>query len=126
MSESSPRRNRRSRITYIFLTSCSRAVLAHGAVRSWDLNLADEGDGGALGHVVRQQAERFFFAAGLDGPPDRVPASAARGQGRPVAKRAVVSFERGEHHAALSWFVPVVEQIAGHESNVLPRRRPDI
>jgi hypothetical protein len=29
--------------------------------------------------------------------PPRRPA----GQGRPVAKRAVVSFERGEHHAAL-------------------------
>src|SRR5215467_5751077 len=60
---------------------------------SWDLNFADVGDGGAFGHVVRQQSERVVFAAGLNRPPDRVPAGAARGQGRPVAQRAVVAFE---------------------------------
>src|SRR5215469_5379768 len=60
---------------------------------SWDLNFADTGDGGACGYVVRQQGERVVFAVGLDRPPDLVPAGAARGQGRPMAQRAVVSFE---------------------------------
>src|SRR5512146_833099 len=90
MTESSPRRNMRSRITYTFLTSCFHSVLARGTVWSWDLNLADEGDGGALGHVVGQQRERVRFAVSLDRPPDLVPAGTARGQGRLVAKRAVV------------------------------------
>src|SRR5690349_15587283 len=66
---------------------------------SWDLNFADAGDGGACGHVERQQSERVFYAVGLDRPPDRVPAGTARGQGGPVAQRAVVAFERGEHRA---------------------------
>src|SRR5215468_7650999 len=64
---------------------------------SWDLNFADAGDAGALGHVERQQSERFVFGVGLHRPPDRVTAGAARGQGRPVAQRARVSLERGEH-----------------------------
>src|SRR5215472_17025559 len=63
---------------------------------SWDLHLADLGDGGAFGHVERQQSERVVFAVGLHRPPDRVPASAARGQGRPVANRARVSLERSK------------------------------
>ena len=75
----------------------------------WDLDLADAGDSGALGHVERQQPERVFFAAGLDRPPDRVPAGAARGQGRLVAKRAAVSFERGERHATLRRLVTMVQ-----------------
>src|SRR5262249_28295531 len=93
---------------------------------SWDLNLTDAADGGALGHVVRQQPERVLFAGGLHRPPDRVAAGAARGQGRLVAKRAVVSFERGEYHAALLRLVAVVEQVAGHEPTVPPCRRADI
>jgi len=42
-----------------------------------DLNLTDAGDGGALGHVERQQPEGIRFAVGLDRPPDLVPAGAA-------------------------------------------------
>src|SRR5215470_702381 len=91
---------------------------------SWDLNLTHAGYGGALGHVEGQQPERVLFAVGLYRPPDRVPAGAARGQGRPVAERAVVSFERSEHHAALFRLVAVVEQVAGHEPNVPPRPPP--
>src|SRR5215472_2795299 len=85
---------------------------------SWDLHLADLGDDGAFGHVERQQSERVVFAVGVDRPPDRVPAGAARGQGRLVAQRAVVAFERGEHHAALVRLVSVVQQVAGHEPTV--------
>src|SRR5215470_18530805 len=96
------------------------------APRSWDLDLADAGDGGALGHVVRQQPERICFAVGVDRPPDRVPAGAARGQGRAVAKRALVPFERDEHHAALVRLVAVVEQVAGHEPNLPSRGWADI
>ncbi len=52
--------------------------------------------------------------------------SERHGQDPVVAKRVLVSFERGEHHAVLVQLVPVVEQVVGHESNVPPRRRPDI
>jgi len=42
-------------------------------------------------------------------PFTRSRAGAARGRGRPVAKAAVVSLERGEHHAALARLVAVVQ-----------------
>src|SRR5215470_15033217 len=83
--------------------------LARLGTISWDLDLTDAGDGGALGHKERQQSERVLFAADLHRPPDRVPAGAARGQGRPVAQGAVVSFERGEHHTAFVRIVAVVQ-----------------
>src|SRR5215472_9239830 len=91
---------------------------------SWDLKLTDARDGSAFGHVERQQPERVVFAVGLDRPPDLVPAGAARGQGRPVAQRAVVSFERGERHAALVRLVAVVQQVTGHEPTVPPHPPP--
>ena len=34
----------------------------------------------------------------------------------------MVSLERGERHAALVWLVAVVEQVAGHEPSLPPRR----
>src|SRR5437762_14245891 len=81
---------------------------------SWDLNLADGRDGGALGDVERQQLECAFLAVGVDCPPDLVAAGAARCQGRPVAKRALVAFEGGEHHAAVVGGVTVVKQVTRH------------
>ena len=47
------------------------------------------GCGGALGDVGGQQRERVLFGRRLDRPPDRVPAGAARGERRLVAKRAL-------------------------------------
>jgi len=55
-----------------------------------------------------------------------VPAEAARRQGCPVAKWTSVSLEGGEDDAALIRLVAMVEQVAGHEPSLLPRRRCDI
>jgi hypothetical protein len=88
--------------------------------RSWDLDLTDAADRRALGDVVGKQPERLLFGVRVNSPPDRVPAGAARGQGRTVAKRAVESFERGEDDAALVRLVAVLKQIPRHRSS-LPR-----
>ena len=85
---------------------------------SWDLDLADARDGVALGHVERQQPERVLFAHGVDRPPDLVSTKAARGQRRPMAKGALVSFERGEHDTAVVLGVMVVEEVSGHRTSL--------
>jgi hypothetical protein len=54
-----------------------------------------------------------------------MPAEAARGEAWSVAKRAVVPLEGGDA-AALIPLVAMVEQVAGHEASLLPRRRCDI
>jgi len=94
--------------------------------RSWDLDLAHARCSGALGDVAGQQPERVLFGCRFDRPPDRVPAEAARRQGCPVAKWTSVSLEGGEDDAALIRLVAMVEQVAGHEPSLLPRRRCDI
>ena len=93
-----------------------------GPAQSWNLDLADVCDGCALRDVERQQPERVLLAVGLDRPPDPVSAGGAGGERRVVAKRALVSFERGEDDAALVGRVTVVKQVTGHTVN-LPRRR---
>jgi hypothetical protein len=55
-----------------------------------------------------------------------VAAGAAGREGRPVAKRAVEPFERGEDDAALIGLVTVVEQVAVHEPSLPPPGRTDI
>jgi hypothetical protein len=87
---------------------------------SWDLNLADARDRGALGDVERQQPERVLFAINVDRPPDRVAPGAARGQCHVVPKRALVSLERSEDDAALVRRVTVVKQVGRHAPS-LPR-----
>ena len=89
-------------------------------------DLAHARGGRALGDVERQQRERVLLARGLDGPPDRVPAGAARGERRPVAKRASVPFEGGEDDAALVRLVVVVEQVVGHADDPAAPRPRDI
>src|SRR5690242_5871029 len=68
--------------------------------RSWDVDLVDDRCRGALRDVIGQKPERFLGGCRLDGPPDGVPAGAARSERRPMAKRAFVPFERGEDDAA--------------------------
>src|SRR5512134_2714410 len=97
-----------------------------GASRSWDLDLADGCRCRALGHVGRQQPQSVFFALGLDGPPDRVAAGAARGERFLVAKWTLVALERGEHDAALARLVAVLEQVTRHGSSLPPSGRADI
>lgn len=95
-------------------------------VRSWDLYLADAADGRALCDVVGEQPERVRFGLRLDRPPDRVSAGAARGERRPVAKRALMPLERGEDDAALMRLVAVLEQVLGHGSSLPPSGSADI
>src|SRR4030095_14715874 len=86
---------------------------------SRDLDLADGGDGGALGDVERQKLECAVLAVGVHRPPDLVATGAARRQGRPVAKRALVACEGGEHHAAVVGGVTVVKQVTRHAPSLL-------
>ena len=60
---------------------------------SGNSDFCDGCDGGAFGDVGRQQPERVDVGAGVHRPPDRVPSGAARGHGRSVAQRAVMSLE---------------------------------
>jgi len=53
---------------------------------SQDVDLADARNGGALRDVQREQPKRIGFGLGLDRPPDRVSAGAARGERWTVAK----------------------------------------
>jgi hypothetical protein len=94
--------------------------------RSWDLHFAYAGDGGSFGDVGRQQSQRVLLTRRFDRPPDRVAAGAARGKGRSVTERAVVTLERLEHDAALTWQVPMLEEEAGHASSFPRRAAADI
>src|SRR5512132_1996410 len=89
-----------------------------GASRSRDLDLADGRRGRAFGDVERQQPQGVLFALGLDRPPDRVAAGAARGERSAVAKWTLVAPERREHDAALARLVMVLEQVTGHGSSL--------
>jgi hypothetical protein len=97
-------------------TRGARASRAGGGW-SWDLDLADTADGRALGDVVGEEPERLLLGLGLDRPPDRVSAGAARREGRAMTQRAPVSLEGGEDDAALLRVVAMLEQVAGHESS---------
>src|SRR5512133_2617588 len=97
-----------------------------GASRSRDLDLADGRRGRPLGDVERQQPQSVLFALGLDRPPDRVAARAARGERSSVAKWALVALERREHDAALARLVMVLEQVTGHGSSLSQAGRADI
>ena len=55
---------------------------------------------------------------GFNCPPDLVSAGTARRERVPTAKRALVAPEGGERDAALARLVAVMEQVAGHGSNV--------
>src|SRR5689334_19353450 len=85
---------------------------------SGDVDVVDSRRGGALGHEEREQPERFGFARGFDRPPDRVPTEGARGHRRVMTQRALVPPEGGEHDAALARLVVVVDQEAGHGSQI--------
>jgi hypothetical protein len=77
-----------------------------------------------LGHVEREESECTAFRLGFHCPPDLVTAGTARRERALPAKRALMALESGEHYAALARLMAVVEQIAGHASN-LPTDFPD-
>ena len=91
-----------------------------------DLHLGNARDGGAGGDVVRELPERVGLGLGLDRPPDRVAAGAARPERGLMPKRALVALERGEDDAALLRLVTVVEQVTRHGSSLLPGGGCDI
>ena len=76
--------------------------------------------------VRGEQRECGGLAVRLDLPPDGVSAGAAGGEGRAVAERASMPLERGEHDAALLWFVTVLKEVAGHDASLPPFLRADI
>ena len=55
---------------------------------------------------------------GFHCPPDLVTAGTARRERVLTAQRALMSLESREHHTALARLVAVVEQVAGHASNL--------
>ena len=125
-SRSCPCPTARYRIYYEARLPDETPRAAHGAdraVASRDVDLVDARRRGALGEEVRQESECFVGAGRLHLPPDRVPAEGARGQRRAVAERARVPPEGGERHAALVRLVTVLEQEAGHGSQ-LARQPP--
>jgi hypothetical protein len=89
-----------------------------GSRASWDLDVAHPSCGCAFGDEEGQQRKCVLFGGCVDRPPDGVPTGTARGERRPVAKRASVTLERGEHDAALVWLVTMLQQVARHEPSL--------
>ena len=78
----------------------------------------------SLGHIEREESKCITLRLGFHRPPDRMTAGTARGERALTTKRALMALEGGEHDAALARLVTVVEQVAGHASN-LPTELPD-
>jgi hypothetical protein len=85
-----------------------REVGAAGSRGLWNVDVVHARDRGACCDVRRKLSKRFRFAFRFDPPPDRVPAGAARGEGRLVAQRTVVPPERGEDDGALVRFMAML------------------
>src|SRR6266498_2217385 len=85
---------------------------------SRDIHLADAGHRRSLSYVGRQQLKRLLLVFGFDGPPNCVPARAARGDCGLVTERALVALEGCERDAALSCLVAMLEEVAGHALSV--------
>jgi hypothetical protein len=93
---------------------------------SWDIDLTDLCRHRSLGDVERQQSECIALRVGFHCPPDLMTAGTTRRERALTAKRALMALESGEDYAALAGLVTVVEQVAGHASNLPPDRCDDI